>query len=95
MVKTSKSDKMGVINQLHSMLTNHPERMHSKLDVYLINSKDNYLIAKEAFEIYTNHPIDKIKDKVEKLKLKGGIYTLSIMELVEKAAGEYLLILAI
>ena len=90
-----KNDKMGVVNQLHNMLTNHPERMHSMLNVYLISSKDDSLISKETFEIYTNHPVQKIKDKVEKLRLKGGISSLSIWELVEKSVNEYLLILAV
>ena len=88
-------DKMSVVNQLHNMLTNHPERKHSKLEVSLISSKNNSLIERDEFEIYTNHPCQKIKDKVEKLKSKGGISTLSIKELVEKKEGEYYLILAV
>ena len=96
MVQTNnKKDKLGVVNQLHNMLTNHPERMHSILDVSLISANDNSLIAKDKFEIYTNHPIKKIQDKIDKLKFKGGIHTLSIKELVEKSAGEYVLILAV
>ena len=96
MVQTkNKKDKLGVINQLHNMLTNHPERMHSMLSITLVSSKDNSLIARDKFEIYTNHPIQKIKDKVDKLKTKGGISTLCIKELVEKSAGQYILIVAV
>lgn len=91
----SKAEKNGVVSQLHNMLTNHPERMHSKLEVQLISAKDNTLIDSDSFEIYTNHPFQKIKDKVEKLRTKGGIHTLSIKELVEKSAGTYFLILAV
>lgn len=95
MVQTNKKDKLGVVNQLHNMLTNHPERMHSMLEISLISANDNSLIVKDKFEIYTNHPIKKIKDKVEKLKTKGGISTLKLLELVEKSEGEYVLIVAV
>lgn len=95
MVQANKNDKLGVVKQLHNMLTNHPERLHSKLNISLISSKDNSLLVQEEFEIYTNHPIQKIKDKVEKLKTKGGISTLTIKELVEKSSGEYVLIVAV
>lgn len=95
MTQTKKNDNAGLLNQLHNMLTNHPERMHSKLNVSLISSKDNSLIERDEFEIYTNHPIQKITDKVDKLKTKGGISTLTIKELVEKSAGEYVLIVAV
>jgi len=88
-------DKMSVVNQLHNMLTNHPERMHSKLEVSVISSENNALLERDEFEIFTNHPIKKIQDKVDKLKFKGGITTLSIKELVEKADKEYVLILAV
>lgn len=95
MVQTNRNDKTGVIKQLHNMLTNHPERMHSMLNVSLISKGDNTLLARDEFEIYTNHPEQKIKDKVEKLKTKGGITTLMIKELVEKTEGNYLLILSV
>lgn len=95
MSKIMKNDKAGVINQLHNMLTNHPERMHSVLNISLVSAKDNSLIARDEFEIYTNHPCQKIKDKVDKLKFKGGMSTLAIKELVEKSAGNYVLILAV
>lgn len=91
----TKKDKLGVVSQLHNMLTNHPERMHSMLNVSLVNANDNSLITREEFEIYTNHPIQKITDKVEKLRTKGGISTLCIKELVEKADKEYVLIVAV
>lgn len=91
----SQTKKKGVIDQLHNMLTNHPERKHSILNVSLIKSEDNSLVGRDEFEIYTNHPEQKIKDKVEKLKLKGDVPTLTIKELVEKSEGEYVLILAV
>ena len=94
MSENAKKDNM-VVRQLHNMLTNHPERLHSMLDISLVDSKDGALIVRDEFEIYTNHPIQKIKDKVDKLKFKGGYATLTIKELVEKTAGKYLLILSI
>lgn len=90
-----REHKTGVIRQLHNMLTNHPERLHSMLDVRLVSSKDDTLIDSDRFEIYTNHPVKKIEDKVEKLRTKGDICTLEIKELVEKSEGEYFLILAV
>lgn len=95
MSQTINNSRASIVNQLHNMLTNHPERMHSMLNVYLIGSKDNTFITRDAFEIYTNNPVQKITDKVDKLKTKGGIPTLSIWELVEKASGGYLLILSV
>lgn len=95
MVETKNKDNLGVISQLHSMLTNHPDRMESMLNVSLVSSKDNSLLARDTFEIYTNHPVQKIKDKVDKLKFKGGISTLKVLELVEKADKEYVLILSV
>ncbi len=87
--------KKGLVSQLHSMLTNHPDRMHSMLEVRLVNRKTDELIDSDRFEIYTNHPVKKIEDKVEKLRTKGDIYTLEIKELVEKSEGEYFLILGV
>ena len=95
MVQTKKNDNTGLLKQLQNMLTNHPERMHSKLNVSLINAKDNVLLARDEFEIYTNHPVDKITEKVRKLKTEGGVYTLNLKELVEKSEGEFVLILSV
>ena len=94
MSNVGNKDKLGVINQLHNMLTNHPERKHGMLQVTLISS-DNSVLAKDEFEIYTNHPMQKIKEKVEKLKFKGGIPTLNIKELVEKDEGVFYLIISV
>lgn len=88
-------NEKGVIKQLQNMLTNHPERIHSKLHVTLIATKDHSLLERDEFEIYTNHPVKKITDKVEKLKLKGGFPTLEVEELVEKEPGQYILVLSV
>ena len=52
-----------VIGQLHNMLTNHPERMHSMLEISVFNN--NKVIEKDEIEIFTNHPENKIREKVE------------------------------
>jgi len=85
----------GVVKQLKSMLTNHPERKHSVLKVTIIDRKDNSLKAREEFEIYANDPIEKIKEKVYKLRYKGNYSTLELKEFVEKTEGYFILILAI
>jgi len=89
------NDKTGVIEQLRKMLTNHPEKKHYMLNVSVISSKDNSLIGRDEFEIYTNHPVHKITRKVTKLRKEGGICSLNIEELVEKAEGKYILILSV
>ena len=69
--------KTGILGQLESMLTNHPERKAWKLRVQLKNSSGE-VIDENDFLIYTNNPENKIYEKVRKLKLKGGYPTLNI-----------------
>lgn len=91
----NKNFEAGVINQLHSMLTNHPERMHSMLKIVLKSAGDGSVIGEDEFEIYTDHPEDKITEKVEKLRTKGGITTLRLKELTKVSDNKYTLMLEV
>lgn len=87
--------KKGLVSQLKNMLTNHYDRPKRKLEIRLVNKKDNTLIDSGVFDFYSNHPINKVKEKINKLRTEGDYYTLEIKELIEKSKGEYFLILAV
>ncbi len=77
---TNLKKNYGVISQLHSMLTNNPERPKFKLNAFLEDSEGK-IIDSDKFDIYANDPISKIEEKVEKLRTEGNMTTLRIIEM--------------
>jgi len=78
-----------LLNQLRRMWTNHPERTHYPLDISVFKHNGKKVIERQKFEIYANDPITKIEEKIEKLKTKGGLTTLTIRKLNKTEDGGY------
>lgn len=93
-ISSTKSQRLGIIEELHSMLTNHTDRPKFILNVFLLTS-EGALIQRSNFEIFANDPISKIEEKVTKMRLKGGITTLKIAQIKKSSDNEYTLELSV
>ena len=85
--------KSNVVNKLKDMLTNHSDRPKYFLQVNIASSRDSHYTEFESFEIYANDPAEKIKEKVHKLKLHGGMTTLKISAIEKLDDAKYKLCL--
>ena len=87
-----KNTKMGVVRELQSMLTNHVDRPEYILNVALANPSGD-IVERESFSIYANEPEAKIREKIDKMRIKGGIVGLKISKLVKTDDNEFDLLL--
>ena len=79
--------RRGILGQLESMLTNHPERKTWMVEAKLKDSNDLLLDSNE-FKIYAEDAEFEISDKVTKLRDKGGLPSLRILKLNMLEDGE-------